>query len=239
MMDLWLPPAKPAIIRAHKEASFLPGMFPGGAAAATPDAIRTFVHSAGDASNLSSYTFASVPLGSSNQYTRIFVAVYSNAGNNVTATSVSVAGNAATIRNSANSSDVLGVSIWNIAYAAGGSQTIQVGFGGTQVRCAIGVWGTTGVINLPPTDTAQSTADPAEAAIDIFSGGLVFVAGIVDNTLGAIPIGVDEDLDTTVESGISVFGGSLASGGVTGLSVGCNVLNLGSNIQAMCAAAFR
>lgn len=226
MMDLWLPP-KPAIIRPHKEelkrnwltkpakeASIAPGWSPGflpgidGLGAAATVTFRDLRFSN---SNSNTYTYLTIPLGAAALHTTIFVGTSSRAANSVTASSVSVAGNACTLRVSNNNSDTTGISLWSVAYAGGGNVTVIVNYPGVQLHNSIVVWGANNILQPGARVTNGTNSATATVPVNIIPGAFALAFACTNGANTSTAVGCTEDADFVMDGGATTFGGSLAA----------------------------
>ena len=218
-MDLWLPPAKPAIIRTHKEASFLPGMFPGGAAAVGTPTL-SYVTTTFSTTDQTNYSFAGTSIGAAEGTRRVFVAVHSLQGgiSSVTPTSVTIGGVSATSHVTIADLNTR-VSIWSALVPTGTTATIDVVFSTNQNCVHIGVWAGYKLSDSSPTGTAQDAASATPSLSVATTGDCIIIAAGSTTGAGASGVavftGVTERYDTfngdiiTASAGdISAFAGS-------------------------------
>lgn len=247
---LFVPP-KPAIIRAWgkddvpaliRQGIIFPMFCP--SAAVVPVA-TTFLDTDQSTTNATSHNLA-VDLGSPGLYSHIFVGVVSQgSAGGAAATSLTVAGNAATVR-AAGVNSQTNSSLWNVAYSAGGAGvTVAVAYAAQVAVVGIVVWGVTGLLSAVPTNGPVSdTTDPISAACNVSVGGAMFwIAGNrASSTATAVGSGLGEAADFVITDGgsfLQVWGGhgDFALGS-TGVTFGCDFA--GSPFGPVgCGASFR
>jgi len=136
-----------------------------------PDVTLAYLQATTDESNLTTYPFSTVNLGSAGDDRTIGVAAY---GEGVAAprtiSGITIGGTSATIYAQTNSSNNnWPVGLASLKIAAGATADIVVTFSGSMVYASIAVWDVRngGVIS----DTATSIADPLTGTMTIQAGG--------------------------------------------------------------------
>lgn len=177
--DLWLPP-KPAIIRradrAIQKASFLPGMFPGGAAAAAAAAgivkTVTYIQAYANNANADSYTFTNANIGTAAANRHVIIAMTFDEN----PSAVTLAGVGMTLLSDGAANGGYGATIWGIASTSGTTGTIVITASDSS-SCRINIWAVYGLVSLTPVSTSGPsiagtaiTYNPNLVAGDIFFG---------------------------------------------------------------------
>lgn len=169
----------------------------------------TFLQATGDIANASTYTFAAQNLGTASSDRYIIVsAAARKAGASTTISSITIGGITATIvkqaTNFITNTNVVGLAIALVP--AGATGDIVVTFGGTMVRCAIGVWLATNISSITPVDTDSSTAADPTCALNVTTGGFAIGAsGPLAST--STWTGLTERFDISVEAS-NIFTGA-------------------------------
>lgn len=163
----------------------------------------SFLQSATDTADLSSYTFASQNLGSAASDRHIIVAVISRkAGATTTITGVTVGGVAATIvrqrANTASNTQVAGLAIALVP--SGTTGDVVVTFADTMVRCSIGLYRADDLLSATPYDVDDSVVADPTVNLDILAGGFAIGVGGVAASTTATWTGLTEDYDAVSES---------------------------------------
>lgn len=217
-MDIWLPP-KPAIIRPAsadlrrdwkrpKEASFLPGWFPGGAVAG-PAGPSLSVVSAGDsANNAVEYTFSSVSFGAAATDRLLIIAVGggSSAGPFVLE-SVTIGGISCTIHAQANNSGNTRnghAAVASAAVPTGASGDVVVTWtdlgGDSMLDMAYALYRVTGLQSTTPTDTATASGGSPTMNIDRANlGFIIAAASAVSASFNTWPSPMVTDIDSNTD----------------------------------------
>jgi hypothetical protein len=179
------------------------------AAAVTDYAL--FINSYSDVSNLSTYTFNSVPLGAPSTYRKIIVAVSAGSSSGQV-TSMTVAGVAAECITQNTASNVI-AEIWQAWVPSGSSGSIVVNISGSPSRCAIAVYKIATEMYVCDNDFQSSGASLTATDILVKNGGRLFGCGHVTSAADQTFTynGVDsfnEDLDLQLEALSSASSGS-------------------------------
>jgi len=136
----------------------------------------TFLQGAGDATDLTTYTFASQNLGTASSDRVIAVAVSGRQSSARTVSSVTIGGVSATeIGTRGSSQNPLG--IWIAAVPTGTTGDVVVTFSGAMLRCHIVAWAVTGGATL-----ANASSGTDTATVTGVTGGFIIAAA---NTTGA------------------------------------------------------
>lgn len=164
----------------------------------------SFLQSASDSSNLTTYTFSGQNLGTEATDRYIIVGIMGRkAGTtNRTINSVTVGGVTATIVHQQFSStfntNIAGLAIALVPTGAAGD--VVVTFGGEMVRAAIALYRATG-INPAEFQKLDSIALDPTVALDIPANGFAIGVGLTAANSSAAWTGLTEDFDITVEAG--------------------------------------
>lgn len=183
----------------------------------------SYLQSAQDTSDLTTYTFSSQNLGSADSGRYIAVAIQSRrAGTGLAVSSVSVAGVSATIAiqqtNSSTNSNVAAIAI--AAVPTGTSGDIVVTLNSAAVRCAISVYRLVGITGVTPTHTDTSTASDPAMTVDVPAGGYAIGSAITASSTTTTWTGLTENNDATLEGFATVTSAAQEyASAQTGLSV--------------------
>lgn len=181
--------------------SFLPGWFAGLIAAKTPASL-TFIGFTEDATDLTTYSFASAAIGVADATRRVVVVVHwGESASTRSLSSATIGGVAATIH--AQTSGVTrGVAIISALVPTGTTATIALTFSGAMQRAAIGVYRAINETSASPTATATDTTFTGavlDVNVNVPVNGWV-VAGTTDNGVAGRThawVGVTKQYDTT------------------------------------------
>lgn len=167
----------------------------------------TFLQTATDDTNASSYTFSAQSLGTAASDRYIVVTVGARAGTTETISSVTIGGVTATINvQSTSNNNIASVCIANVPTGATGD--IVVTFSGTMDRCGIGAWRATGVTSTTATDTGTSIANPLTTNLDINAGGFAVAIGRTDDIATATWTNLTEKFDEEIGAEGNFFSGA-------------------------------
>lgn len=169
-------------------------------------ATKTFLGSAGDATDTGSYNFASFNLGTASADRYIYVFAFIN-GTNPDITAMTINGVAATEVVQVNNAAFAG-GVWVANVPTGTTGTIAVTGTGTPVRCGIGAWGITGLATTTPANSSTAQAvigvdSDVAGNIDVAATSFILAGGMTSGTAGgaALWTNLNEDADFTIESG--------------------------------------
>lgn len=180
----------------------------------------TLTDSSVDATDQTTYTFASQSFGATAADRKIVVGVGARGSGNFTISSVTIGGVTATlvVNSSSGLQDQAALYIADVPTGTTGSVVIVLSTG--ILRCGIGVWRMIGAASSTPTDTGISAADPATTTLTISANGSGVGYGIqIDATSTATWTGLNEDFDEVIEATITQSGASLNSGAGGDISV--------------------
>lgn len=184
----------------------------------------SFLQGASDASNLTTYTFATQNLGTAAGGRYIAVGIGARGTNSgLTISTVTIAGVSATetiqVTNSASSNNVSGIYI--AAVPTGTTGDVVVTFSVGVLRCAIQMYRLVGIDSITASDTGTSTALDPTTSIDVPAGGVAIGAANCSNATTATWTGITEDYDSQTEAwtGSSAF--NTFASVQTGLTVTC------------------
>lgn len=185
--------------------SFLPGMFPAGAAAGSqvPGGL-TFLTNTKDETNQTVYTFSNVAIGQPAEDRRIIVAIHSVQTSESSISSVTIGGVSATIHlnvNSVSTTNDTDVAIASALVPSGTTADIVVTHSAARNMCFVGAWSLYGETSSSPYDTASDTSISGltlEVSIDIPDGGALIAASMSVNLDGNVTWSttIDQDYDT-------------------------------------------
>lgn len=157
----------------------------------------TFTDSAGDATNLTTYTLSSLSFGTEAADRQIVVGVFGRT-NSRTVSSMTIGGVAATQVVAGNNASNGPNDIWMAAVPTGTTGTVSVTFSGAMIRAAVAVWRMTGA-NPTAVSTGSDVGTDPSATINVpVNGGAVGFCNSAATTSNTW-VGLTEDLDTTVE----------------------------------------
>lgn len=161
----------------------------------------TSLHSAASASS-TTHTFNSVPFGTETSDRVIIVGVIIRGGGNVTISSVTVDGNAASsiadVRNS-TSSNTTRAAIFAVSLPAGTTGSVVVTISAS-IPCGIQVWGMTGG-NPTAVDSGTSVSSNPSTTVNVPDRGAVCAVSYSFNSATASWTGVTEDNLQAMSSG--------------------------------------
>ena len=200
----------------------------------------TYVSQTSSGSGATSYTFSSVSLPSADATRHIIVSVHMRKDTATSISSVTVNGVAATQAKSQAGAGGDLCELWIAAVPSGETGDIVVALGGgAAFRLGVGWWRTYSLSSATPTDTAASTADPADLTIDCDAGGIIVAAGFDQSAAAnATWANLTEQFDAVIGTANCQTGASDAfASAQVALAVSCN-WGTPSNPAAV-AAAFR
>lgn len=162
----------------------------------------TFTDSASSGTNGTSFDFAGIDIGTAaaNRWVVVCIKGYQATAADVDFSSVTIAGETgiAAVKNE------IGDAAGGIYYAnvpTGTSGTISVVFTNSADRCAIMVYDCK-MSGGTPYDTATSVSDPSDLSLSVPAGGIIIGAAIANSNTTVSWTGLDEDVDTTIESSV-------------------------------------
>jgi hypothetical protein len=212
-------------------------------AVAAAVAAASFIGSAINTVDGTSFTFTSQDIGAADGTRLVVVAVVAAAGTASDPTSVTIGGNGATKAVGRTESTIGTVSIWYLAVATGTTANIVVNFSASHARCGIGVFRLVNLVSNTPTATGTgggSGITTANANVNVTGpNGIVVAVGNSTNTAVATHTwtGVTESYDQTVE-GTTAQSGGFASGLATETPRTINDTISTANILAVVSAAW-
>lgn len=207
--EIWTPP-RPAIIRAAGDLvppalamPFMPGFVGANFAPPVEPADISFIGTAAQTRNASTYTFSDVAMGdeAADRYIVVGMAGFGNH----TVDSVTVAGEPATqVVSVVNSNNNARSSLYIIALPSGTTSTIVISLNGAPTNYGIAVWRLTGIADLTPHATASAggvLAMPIDVSLAVPAGGIAIGYGhtgssVIVNTWS----GIDQEFDSLIES---------------------------------------
>lgn len=164
----------------------------------------SYVTTAQDTSNLTTYTFSGISLGTVDSTRLVVVAVYGHNTTNRTISGVTVGGVSATLvgkRDGANSNSGL----YQIANTTDATADIEVTFSGQELRASIVVWALYGLSSNTAEDYADaftSTNNSVTVTITGTSAGVAVAFGSINTTTGTSTwsSSMTENNEVTLES---------------------------------------
>jgi hypothetical protein len=201
----------------------------------------TIVYTASNSisTDLTTYTHASLNLGTAGANRKIIVAVMGSSGG--AATEVNTVSAGGTALNHAFRATVANgiVEFWIGTVAAGTSGDIVVVYNGSTNRSAVGVWAAYDILSDIPTDTGESSSDPGVVSIDVAAGGVIVAA--VYSSSGTVTYtwtNLTESYDIAVETSRRASGAADAfASALTGRSITAD--GSAATTQNMAVVAFR
>lgn len=168
----------------------------------------TFVDSDASSADSNSYSFASQSLGDAASDRVIIIGANGGTGSDITITSVTLDGNAATEIIKQGSTSVRGTAgLFAIAWPAGTTGTIVVNWNGTSVGCGLVVYrmtGTGGSITAHDTGADGDTSNPLSDTLNIPANGGAAAIACVTAAVTQTWAGLTEDVDAVVDPTFSV-----------------------------------
>jgi hypothetical protein len=192
-------------------------------ASSLPPKAATYVTSVTNATDLTTYSFSAVNLGSIALGGYAVIAVHASGNNTGAISAVTVDGNVATELVKVSGSTQAAVAGFYIYPAASlSSANIVVTMGALKSRCAISIWRVTGISSMTPFHTASAFSDASVStgsiSINTTASGILLSSVIRGGAQSgtATWVGATEAYDfnaeTTIVSGASVIGTSNATG---------------------------
>lgn len=207
---------------------------------AASQASIAYVSNTGDASALTTYSFASQNFGAASA-DRFLVAYFAHR-----ATSAGFIGSSATIGGITATKLVTVTNgngcgeLWGASVPTGTSGTTSITWSGGVARCVSGLWALRGLLSTTPTNTYTSTASPLSVSANISAGGVALAGAYSNNTTTATWAGLVEDYDNTTTAATMSSGSSLSfATAQTGLTISCTGSATLTPDPVMCVAAFR
>ena len=229
----------------------LPGLCSVGGMVAGPVVIPPVVSYIGvthNTTNTSSYSLASVAIGTAAADRIVFVLVTWASGNAtpVTISSATIGGISATVHAQVTTvaTDAIGSAILSAAVPTGTTATIAITLSGSGGSIDVGVLAVTGLSSQTPhaSATATTSAGACSNSVNVPEGGFVLAcANFNDELSGVTWVGSTERYDETNTDGVAerVTGASEASLAVqTGRTVSATSANTGSNVGCMSVASW-
>jgi len=158
-----------------------------------------FLQGAGDASDLTTYTFASQNLGTADANRYIIVCAQGRAATDRTISSITVQGiSSSAIVSTNNGGNAIGIAIF--AVPTGTTGDIVVAYSDTMLRSAIQVFSVIGVDSTTPHDSGTSTAASPTYDIDVPAGGFAIGTAVAGTTGGHTWTGLTANYSEITES---------------------------------------
>ncbi len=232
----------------------LPGLIAMGgkmAAVSAPPVVPPVVSYIGvthDTGNASSYSLASVAIGTAAADRIVFALVTwaSDSSTQVTISSATIGGVSATAHAHVTTvaSDAIGSAIISAAVPTGTTATIAITLSGSGGSLDVGVLAVTGLASQTPhaSSTATTAAGACSTTVNVPAGGFVLAcANFADEVSGTTWVGATARYDESNTDGSAerTTGASEASLTVqTGRTVSATSVNTGSNVGCMSVAAW-
>lgn len=174
----------------------------------------SFLQSATDTANATTYTFSSQNLGTADADRYIAVGIVARGTSPVTVSSATIGGVSATI-SVQTTNTTPGYNIAAIIIAAVPSGTtgdIVVTFSAGVLRCGIAAYRLVGIDSITPADTGTSVANAPTTSLDIAANGVGIGMAMTQASTTTTWTGLTEDSDFTPESVITASSASLFPG---------------------------
>lgn len=250
-------PERPALVRADASPdtmqrlfdadaarrAILPGMMGGivgaaGAGGSGPPAV-SLTGSAGSTSDLSSYTFSSVSIGTPSSDRYIAVLVTMRSGSPSASISVTVGGQATSevVRRNTSATSIA-IYITSAPVTSGSTANVVVSLGAAALNCAVAVFAITGIASNTAVNTQSTATNGATMSLSNTAGGIAIGGAIEESTATFTVAGLTENLDTVIEAGQhSQAAASLAP--TAGGSLSVSFTSTGVELfSAVCASFF-
>lgn len=155
----------------------------------------------GSASDLSTYTFSGVSIGTAGTNRHVIVGIMSldNSLGLTGISSVTVGGVSTSTESASNAADGSFAALVIAAVPTGTTADIVVNMTTTQARLRIGVWAAYDLVSPTAAATAQSVADPATLSLNVQLGDIVVACGFNNTTSTASWTGATERFDSSLE----------------------------------------
>lgn len=193
--------------------------------------VGTYQHKAVDATDASSYSFASVPIGTASATRRVVVAVALRQSTPAAPSAVTIGGVTATMDGYKSDGAAVTISLWSAVVPTGTTATVAITCSGSS--CGIGVWELSHGAAVGQVDAASAAtlSPPAltTQANDFCIAAISFRAGA--NTTGNVAwTGINERYDEFVDTSIRQHSGAdiVASGTSLTVSAVINQFNASS-----------
>lgn len=175
--------------------------------------VLTFQTSTGSTSNLTTYTFSSVAIGTAATDRLVIVAVYWESGSgSISLASGTIGGVTADI--SITRSGSIACALMTARVPTGTTATITVTLSGGATKCAIGVWSATGVVSATPDATGDDVgAGSVSAQMTVPESGFLIAAAVSAATGGVVWGDATERFDASLESSIQYSGADVTTAG--------------------------
>lgn len=184
----------------------------------------TATDSAFSVTNLTTYTFTAMSLGTASENRYILVGISARSGTAETISTVTVGGISATqVIDFQDSTSNAGLFI--AAVPTGATGNVVVTFTGAMVRAAVGLWAVTGLRSTTPFDTATDGVSAYSAAIDIPARGFAVGIAFSHETGSLTWTNLTEDFDIFMNdnnNGNAGFASLYSINGQTNLTVSVN-----------------
>ncbi len=165
----------------------------------------TYITSAENAANQSSYTFSSQPIGAAASNRVVVICITGNGGaaGTATVTGVTVGGNSCTKANDVLDNECA-ASIWYVSLASGTTADVVVTWTGAKGDCGIAIYTVLTSTATPSVTYSASAAAPISVSAT-FGAGSAVIGSVAWSYGGSDPLttwaNLTEDDDTPVESG--------------------------------------
>lgn len=200
----------------------------------------TYVSDTGNASALTTYTFASQNFGTAFSG-RYLVAYFAHraASAGITGSSATIGGVGATKLSTVTNGNGCG-ELWGALVPTGTSGTTSITWSGGVARCVTGLWSLANLLSTTPTNTYTSTASPLSVSANISAGGVALAGAYSNSGTTATWAGLTENYDNITTASTMSSGASLAfASAQTGLTISCTGSSTLTPDPVMCVAAFR
>jgi len=205
--------------------------------AAAGGKVLAYQTNAADPANLTTYTFSAQAIGTAASDRYVIVGV---AGSNTASepSTVTVGGVSATkVVGTAGGNHSAG--LWVALVTSGSTADIVVTWPGSIDRCAIGVWSSTGLSSVTPSNTATSNATPGSCTVTTLAGGFAIAFSHLGyGTVTWSGTGVTQDFNTSIEASVKNTGASAATDGTNLTFTATYSTTFDATTRPMVAASF-
>ncbi len=172
----------------------------------------TYQGSAADTADLTTYTFASQPIGTASASRRVVVAIHTRTA---TISTVTIGGVSATLDRDYNLSNNR-VTIASAVVPTGTTASVVVTFTAAGTRCGIGVWSLSSGSPTGQTATGSGTTTAA-CTVTTVAGQVVIAATTENGTVGTTVAwtGATERYDQTLETDLGQSGADTVAAGTS------------------------
>lgn len=207
-----------------------------------PKVSATWASSDEDPGAFTTYTFASLALGTARGYRLVAVHGTNNTAPR-TISGVTVDGVAAIAVGSAVSNSNSTVAFWIAPASANTTGDVEVTWSAGQIVCGVGVWQVEGLVSLTPTATGSDTSMSSgelSAVVEVLGDGVIFGAAFNRANTAFTWSGLTEDYNIACDSNTKrMTGGSLSVSTTTTVTCAPTVGSGSGNEPCLVVVALR